>query len=115
MSRKKPSLPVQGEIPKCPYHLLISVDPELLNCAFVWVHHGELPVLYPLASFQHAIGRWTTEEFDNSQGLVSFPVPACSIVKLDFFPEGIIAFVQEWLEKVRAENPSATREDKTNA
>lgn len=96
-----------AKIPRLPHHLLISVDHELLNCAFVWTHRGELPVMYPLATFSHALSEYRGQA-DLSLGKVCFPVPASEIVKVDFFPEKILAFVQEWLTIVRAEGACAT-------
>jgi hypothetical protein len=69
-------------------------------------------VLYPLESFSGAVTYPHRETFDYSQGCTAFPVPASKILKCDFFPEPILAFVKEWLEKVRAENPSATKQVK---
>lgn len=62
--------------------------------------------MYPLEAFRDALTQYRGQA-DLSLGGVCFPIPSKEIVRCDFFPEPIEAFVKEWLQKVRAEGACA--------
>jgi hypothetical protein len=99
MSKKK-AREVTDDEKKAVFHLLISIDKALVGCVFMYLVEGQLPVLYPLASFNNG-------KFDGSLGGIAFPVGRNTPVSVSFDTEKIISDVREFMEKVKAESRAA--------
>jgi hypothetical protein len=86
---------------KTDVNLLIRIDTKLLGCAFLYVQHGPLPVMYPSTALK--IDRYGHDKFDGSTGGVCFKIDN-NPVKVSFNSEEIAKTVLNFLNHVKKDS-----------